>query len=70
MGLDPAKVKLLVVKSGYLSPELAPLATPNLMALTDGAINQDVEGLPNRRRPPTYPFDKSFQWRPGTYWKQ
>ncbi len=63
--LDPARVKLLVVKSGYLSPELAPLANPNLMALSEGAINQNIEGLPaNRFRPPSYPFDKSFEWKP------
>ena len=65
LGLDPARVKLLVVKSGYLSPELAPLANPNLMALTDGAVNQDIEGLPeNQFRPPTFPFNKSFVWTP------
>jgi len=60
---------LLVVKSGYLSPELAPLANPNLMALSDGAINQDIEGLPpNQFRPPTYPFDKTLQWTPRAIW--
>ncbi len=63
--LDPGRVKLLVVKSGYLSPELASLANPNLMALSDGAINQNIEGLPaNRFRVPSFPFDKSFEWKP------
>ncbi|MEZ5723695.1 MAG: M81 family metallopeptidase [Paracoccaceae bacterium] len=51
LGLDPAKARLVVVKSGYLSPELAPLANPNLMALTDGAVNQDIARLENRHRP-------------------
>ena len=65
LGLDPAGVKLLVVKSGYLSPELAPLANPNLMALSDGSINQNIEGLPpNVFRPPTFPFDRFFTWGP------
>lgn len=50
LGLDPTAVPLLVVKSGYLSPELAPIANPNLMALTDGAVNQDIANMPNRRR--------------------
>lgn len=50
LGLDPAAVALLVVKSGYLSPELAPLAAPNLMALTDGVVNQDIARLPNLHR--------------------
>ena len=71
LGLDPQAVKLLVVKSGYLSPELAPLANPNLMALSEGAINQDIEGLPkNRRRPPTYPFDRTFTWQPRVYFSE
>ncbi len=66
LGLDLMTFKLVVVKSGYLSPELAPIANPNLMALSDGAINQDIEGLPaNVFRPPTYPFDRSFTWRPA-----
>jgi microcystin degradation protein MlrC len=59
--------KLLVVKSGYLSPELAPLANPNLMALSDGSILQDLDKLPkNQFRPPTFPFDRSFRWAPST----
>ena len=59
--------KLLVVKSGYLSPELAPLANPNLMALSDGSILQDLDKLPkNQFRPPTFPFDRSFRWQPST----
>jgi microcystin degradation protein MlrC len=59
--------KLLVVKSGYLSPELAPLANPNLMALSDGSILQDLDKLPkNKFRPPTFPFDRSFSWQPAT----
>lgn len=65
LGLDPAGARLLVVKSGYLSPDLAPIANPNLMALTDGVINQDIAALPNRRRVrPTYPFVKDFAYRP------
>lgn len=65
LGLDPKQVTLLVVKSGYLSPELAPIANPNYMALSDGVINQDIEGLPkNVFRRPTFPFDRGFAWRP------
>lgn len=61
LGIDPKETRLLVVKSGYLSPELAPIANPNLMALTDGVINQDIERLPNHRRlQPTYPFQTDF----------
>ncbi|MEO1987707.1 MAG: M81 family metallopeptidase [Martelella sp.] len=74
LGLDPKAFRLLVVKSGYLSPELAPIANPNLMALTDGAVNQDIEALPNRRRRgPCYPFQRDFAYapepRPSKRWK-
>jgi microcystin degradation protein MlrC len=65
LGLDPAVVRLLVVKSGYLSPELAPIANPNLMALTQGVVNQDIEGLvSNRRARPSFPFDRDFDYHP------
>jgi microcystin degradation protein MlrC len=64
LGLSIEQFKLLVVKSGYLSPELAPLAKPNLMALSDGAINQDIEALTDHFRPRTFPFDRSLAWTP------
>lgn len=68
LGLDPTTVRLLVVKSGYLSPELAPIANPNLMALTDGVINQDIENLPSHRRhQPSYPFVKDFSYTPKVF---
>ena len=68
LGLDPTKVRLLVVKSGYLSPELAPIANPNLMALTDGVNNQDIENLPSHRRhQPSYPFVKDFSYMPKVF---
>ena len=65
LGFDPSKVRLLVVKSGYLSPELAPIANPNLMALTKGVINQDIESLPNQRRDgKIFPFHADFDYMP------
>ena len=65
LGLDPNTVRLLVVKSGYLSPELAPIANPNLMALTDGVVNQDIANLAsNRRTRPVFPFDRDFEFTP------
>jgi microcystin degradation protein MlrC len=69
LGLRPAEVAILVVKSGYLSPELAPLAAPNLMALSSGVVDQDVEHLARHRtRRPTFPFDRGFDWRPQPVW--
>lgn len=62
--LDPRQTRLLVVKSGYLSPELQPIANPNLMALSDGVINQDIEALVSVRRvQPIHPFVKGFGYR-------
>ncbi len=65
LGLDPKSVRMLVVKSGYLSPELAPIANPNLMALTEGVVNQDIEALVSKRRiRPVFPFDRDFDYAP------
>jgi microcystin degradation protein MlrC len=65
LSLAPETAPLVVVKSGYLSPELAPLANPALMALTDGAVNQDIASMENRRRPrPSWPFQTDFAWIP------
>ena len=68
LDIEPKDVQLLVVKSGYLSPELAPIANPNLMALTDGVINQDIEALASLRRvQPIYPFKKDFAFTPKAH---
>jgi microcystin degradation protein MlrC len=65
LGLDPRAAGLLVVKSGYLSPELAPIANPNLMALTDGVVNQDIPRLANLHRATgTLPWDTNRGFRP------
>ncbi|KMW60710.1 hypothetical protein AIOL_000874 [Candidatus Rhodobacter oscarellae] len=57
LGLDLDAVSLLVVKSGYLVPELRALSRTSIMALTDGAVLQDVSRLENRYRPAgTWPF--------------
>ncbi|MEQ1769491.1 MAG: M81 family metallopeptidase [Devosia sp.] len=65
LGLDPHTARIIVVKSGYLSPDLAPIANPSLMALSPGVVDQFVERLPRHRKThPTFPFDKSFDWSP------
>jgi microcystin degradation protein MlrC len=68
LGLRPKSFKIIVVKSGYLSPELAPIANPSLMALTDGSINQDIVHLPtNKYRRPSYPFIDDLTYTPEVY---
>jgi microcystin degradation protein MlrC len=66
LGLDPMRFKFVVVKAGYLVPPIAAIANPNLMALTDGAVNQDIPRLSNRHRVPTYPWMPDLKWTPAT----
>ena len=66
LGLDPRSVGLLVVKSGYLSPDLAPIANPNLMALTEGVVNQDIPQLASLHRAPgIYPWEPDATFTPA-----
>ena len=70
-GIDPTRERLIVVKSGYLSPELAPLAAPNLMALSPGVVEQDMARLPARRiRRPMFPFDTDFTYQPEIHFSK
>jgi microcystin degradation protein MlrC len=66
LGLDPTAFKIVVVKAGYLVPPIAAIANPNLMALSDGAVNQDIPRLANRHRVPTYPWVPDLKWTPAT----
>ncbi|GLQ55771.1 M81 family metallopeptidase [Devosia nitrariae] len=65
LGLDPRTARIVVVKSGYLSPELGPIANPSLMALSPGVVDQFVERLARQHKVrPTFPFDDGFEWTP------
>jgi len=69
LDLDPHAAKILVVKSGYLSPELAPIANPPIMVLSPGIVDQSIERLPRTRTPrPMYPFDRDFSYEPKAIW--
>ena len=51
----------MVVKSGYLSPDLQNLSVPSFMLLTKGAVNQDLQKIENKKRKKTiFPF-KNFK---------
>lgn len=57
LGLVLSAHPLLVVKSGYLSPDIRTLPRKQIMLLTDGAVCQDVLAQANEHRPrPTFPF--------------
>jgi len=60
LGLTLDDFTLLVVKSGYLSPDLRTLDRVQMMALTDGAVCQNLDRLTNEHRPAgTWPFDRA-----------
>ena len=55
--IDLRNFQLLIVKSGYLSPELQELSVPSFMVLSDGAVNQDLHSIANKKRnTKLYPF--------------
>jgi microcystin degradation protein MlrC len=57
--------RLLVVKSGYLSPDLQGLSCQSFMALSSGAVNQDLKNLDNHhRKRPTFPFQEFNEFVP------
>jgi microcystin degradation protein MlrC len=61
LGLDPQEYKVIAVKIGYLVPELRQMARHALLALTPGAVNQDIPSLPYRRVVrPIYPLETEF----------
>ena len=50
------------------STQIKAMANPNLMALTDGSINQDIVHLPkNKYRPPMFPFVDDLTFTPSVY---
>ena len=62
LGLNPRKADIVVVKIGYLEPELYAMRTDWLMALTPGGVDQDLERLPYKRiERPMFPFDKDMK---------
>lgn len=58
LGLDPYWADVVVVKIGYLEPELQRLARGWMIALTPGGVDQDLLRLGHQRLiRPLYPFD-------------
>ena len=65
-GVDPLAYKIVVVKLGYLFPELIAIAPKALMALSPGASDLDLARLPYQRiARPMFPVDKEFRWVPS-----
>lgn len=58
-------IDIVIVKIGYLEPELFDLAADWKMALTPGGVDQDILRLGHKRiRRPMWPFDKTFAEEP------
>lgn len=61
LGLNPRETDIVVVKIGYLVPELYNMRAGWIMALTPGGVDQDIERLEyDRIQRPMYPFDKDM----------
>lgn len=61
LGLKPRTADIVVVKIGYLQPELYAMRKGWLMALTPGGVDQDLERLPYKRiLRPMFPLDKNI----------
>ena len=60
-GIDVASCALVVVKIGYLVPELKRAAAAAYLALSPGAVDQRLAELPfSRIRRPSFPFDRDM----------
>jgi microcystin degradation protein MlrC len=58
LGLDPHAADIVLVKIGYLEPELYEMAADWRMALTPGGVDQDLLRLGHHRiERPMFPFD-------------
>ncbi|MBB4688948.1 M81 family metallopeptidase [Amycolatopsis jiangsuensis] len=58
LGLDPRRADVVIVKIGYLEPELYDMAAGWLLALTPGGVDQDLLRLGHHGiERPMFPFD-------------
>ncbi len=62
LGLKPREADIVMVKIGYLVPELYNMRADWIMALTPGGVDQDLERLPYKRiKRPMFPLDKNMK---------
>ncbi|TAQ90663.1 hypothetical protein B7494_g966 [Chlorociboria aeruginascens] len=63
--LYPRSTDIVIVKIGYLEPELYDMANDWMLALTPGGVDQDLARLGHHRiRRPMWPFDRTFVTQP------
>ncbi|KAE8553319.1 hypothetical protein EYB25_004701 [Talaromyces marneffei] len=65
LDLHPRSADIVIVKIGYLEPELFDMAADWMLGLTPGGVDQDLVRLGHHRiRRPMWPFDKKFENQP------
>lgn len=68
LDLKPRSASIVIVKIGYLEPELYDMAADWIMALTPGGVDQDLVRLGHHNiRRPMWPFDKHFPTPPDLH---
>ncbi|WP_158861374.1 M81 family metallopeptidase [Lunatibacter salilacus] len=61
LGLSPRESDIVMVKIGYLVPELYDMRADWIMALTPGGVDQDLERLGHKRiNRPMFPLDRGM----------
>ncbi len=66
LDLNPKLADIVVVKIGYLEPELFSIQKSWMMALTPGGVDQDLKRLGHRRiHRPMFPLDQDFAEEPN-----
>jgi microcystin degradation protein MlrC len=65
LNLSPRSAQLVIVKIGYLEPELYVMAADWMLGLTPGGVDQDLRRLGHHHiRRPMWPFDTTFATKP------
>ena len=64
LGIDIRERKAVVVKLGYLEPEIRALSSSSFMVLTKGSSDEILQRLPySRIKRPIWPLDKEGDWK-------
>lgn len=65
LDLTPREADVVIVKIGYLEPELFDMSADWMLALTPGGVDQDLERLGHHRiERPMFPYDRVFPEAP------
>lgn len=66
LNLAPRSADIVIVKIGYLEPQLYDMAKGWMLGLTPGGVDQDLKRLGHHRiRRPMWPFDTKFDTEPN-----